>query len=69
MSQKYLGADKRHGQTDIGYLNDILLKVSQSLFGRVGIERGKYHRLIHNHCRVLSEFIFAFLGKTKGVLV
>jgi hypothetical protein len=35
-------------------LSDLLLKISEAIFGKDGTKRGKYHRILHNHGRVIA---------------
>lgn len=44
-------------------LSELLLKISEEIFGKGGIRRGKYHRLLHNHGRLIAELILSLKNK------
>jgi hypothetical protein len=39
------------------------LKVSDAIFGREGTKRGKYHRILHNHGRIIAELLMRVKSK------
>lgn len=41
------------------------MKVSEETFGKVGIKRGKYQKIIHNHGKIIASLIVGIKSKKK----
>jgi hypothetical protein len=48
-------------------LSELLLKISEALFSKDGTKRGKYHRILHNHGKVIAELLLRVKSKKRVV--
>lgn len=62
MIAKYLGCNEGG---DISKLSEILTKISEETFGKFGTKRGKYHKIIHNHGKMIAELIIGLKTKKR----
>jgi len=49
--------------TQLLKLSEILLKVSSTIFGKEGTRKGKFHRILHSHGRLIAELIIRLKNK------
>jgi hypothetical protein len=58
---KYLSSETGEN-IELLKISELLLKVSEAIF-KDGIKRGKYHRILHNHGRVIAEMLMRVKSK------
>jgi hypothetical protein len=44
-------------------LSEMLLRVSEETFGKVGVKRGKFQKILHNHGKMIAELIVGLKSK------